>query len=1029
MVLGMNGKNRRSSSVQVNYLVHIEDIKPWPPSQSLRSLRSVLIQWENGDRNSGSTNTVVPSLGTVVGEGKIEFNESFRLPVTLLREVPVKGKDTDTFQKNCLEFNLYEPRRDKAQLLATAVVDLADYGVIKETISLTAPVNSKRSFRSTPQPILYFKIQPIDKGHTTSSSLSKGVSMDKNGSESVSALMNEGYAEEAEVASFTDDDVSSHSSLANGGLPPQNDENGSVRMTESKHVVNKEPAAASQIEMEKHTAPQEKLKRSSSYSSSLDLSSDVGSPVNGHASVMNSAISSPSSILKDDVAQSVHSSSPSFTYKSKDEEANTSKRSNGHQDLRQEVHGKVTNSITTIRRGDIFQNNNENTSSDDNPHVGAKLGNTISGDFQVNEERSQNGEEQKQFSEDEPIDNFPYDARDDDSLGSDTFTSPGGFDMKGNILKIDRLKHVKSVRSSSDSLRSNGFGSRNQHNEVGLMRDVHHSAGSLGFNERKNAKIYPKDTRTTILDGKIQQLEHKIKMLEGELKEAAAIEASLYSVVAEHGSSMSKVHAPARRLSRLYLHACRESFQSRRATAARSAISGLVLVAKACGNDVPRLTFWLSNSVVLRTIISQTIGDTESKISSGQHTERKGNKIISSSLKWKEVSPSRKGNKNGLYEDSSDWEDPHVFTSALERVEAWIFSRTIESIWWQTLTPHMQAAATKEIAQLDSSGSKKNLGRTSRLVHEDQGNISLEHWKKAFKDACERLCPVRAGGHECGCLPVLARLIMEQCVARLDVAMFNAILRESVDEIPTDPVSDPISDPKILPIPAGSSSFGAGAQLKNVIGNWSRWLTDLFGMDDDDLLEDDNENDETDERPDTTFKPFHLLNALSDLMMLPKDMLLSKSIRKEVCPTFAAPLIKRVLDDFVLDEFCPDPIPDVVFEALDTEDAIEAGEESVTTVPCIAAPPIYLPPSTASIAKIIGEFGSQSKLRKSGSSIVRKSYTSDDELDELNSPLASIILDGVRSSPAPTKPSWKSKKGIDNTIRYELLREIWMNSE
>lgn len=98
-----------------------------------------------------------------------------------------------------------------------------------------------------------------------------------------------------------------------------------------------------------------------------------------------------------------------------------------------------------------------------------------------------------------------------------------------------------------------------------------------------------------------------------------------------------------------------------------------------------RLTFWLSNSVVLRTIISQTIGDTESKISSGQHTERKGNKIISSSLKWKEVSPSRKGNKNGLYEDSSDWEDPHVFTSALERVEAWIFSRTIESIWWQVL--------------------------------------------------------------------------------------------------------------------------------------------------------------------------------------------------------------------------------------------------------------------------------------------------------------------------------------------------------
>lgn len=58
---------------------------------------------------------------------------------------------------------------------------------------------------------------------------------------------------------------------------------------------------------------------------------------------------------------------------------------------------------------------------------------------------------------------------------------------------------------------------------------------------------------------------------------------------------------------------------------------------------------------------------------------------------------------------------------------------------------------------------------------------------------------------------------MEQCIARLDVAMFNAILRESAHEIPTDPVSDPIVDSKVLPIPAGDLSFGSGAQLKNSV--------------------------------------------------------------------------------------------------------------------------------------------------------------------------------------------------------------------
>lgn len=58
---------------------------------------------------------------------------------------------------------------------------------------------------------------------------------------------------------------------------------------------------------------------------------------------------------------------------------------------------------------------------------------------------------------------------------------------------------------------------------------------------------------------------------------------------------------------------------------------------------------------------------------------------------------------------------------------------------------------------------------------------------------------------------------MEQCVSRLDIAMFNAILRESANEMPTDPVSDPIVDPKVLPIPAGDLSFGSGAQLKNSV--------------------------------------------------------------------------------------------------------------------------------------------------------------------------------------------------------------------
>ncbi|XP_039066004.1 uncharacterized protein LOC120211565 [Hibiscus syriacus] len=483
------------------------------------------------------------------------------------------------------------------------------------------------------------------------------------------------------------------------------------------------------------------------------------------------------------------------------------------------------------------------------------------------------------------------------------------------------------------------------------------------------------------------ELDSKIEMLEEELREAAVLEAGLYSVVAEHGGSTNKVHAPARRLSRFYLHACSANTQDKRASAARAAISGLVLVSKACGHDVPRLTVWLSNSIVLKATVSHTIGEMQ---------------LCS--------------------ESSDDWVDPQTFLLVLQNFEAWIFSRIIESVWWQTLTPYMQSAAAK------SSRSKKTSSRKHGLGDQEQENFSFELWKKAFKDACERLCPVRACGHECGCLAVLAKLVMEQLVGRLDVAMFNAILRESDDEMPTDPISDPISDSKVLPIPAGRSSFGAGILLKNSIGNWSRWLSDLFGIDDSESHKHSTENEVGECKNvvcEGSFKAFSLLNALSDLMMLPSDMLVDRSTRKEVCPKFSAPLIIRVLNNFVADEFNPNPVSQAVFEALE-EDLSEAGEESITNFPCMATPITYFPPSATSLTDIIGS----QTMERSQSSALRKSYTSDDELDELDSPITAIMIENPHGSPTSKEPNWmKMGKGGRKVVRYQLIREIWKDGE
>lgn len=240
MVLGLKTRNRNTPYVHLDYVINLVEIKPWPPSQSLRSVRSALVQWEHGDKFSGSTKAVAPSnaFGLGVGDGKIEFNESFKLPVTLSRDMSVKTSNNETFLRNCIEFNMYEPRRDKTvkgQLLATAVIDFAEYGIFDDSLVISVPMNCKRMFGNTAQPMLFVEMQMVEKNNRVRCSFGERLiregSMDKN----VCALMNAEYAEEADTASVTDnnedDDVSSQSSMdtgssasgSNGNVTPQSE--------------------------------------------------------------------------------------------------------------------------------------------------------------------------------------------------------------------------------------------------------------------------------------------------------------------------------------------------------------------------------------------------------------------------------------------------------------------------------------------------------------------------------------------------------------------------------------------------------------------------------------------------------------------------------------------------------------------------------------------------------------------------------------------------------------------------------------
>lgn len=1001
MVLGLRSKLRRGASVKVEYIVHVQEIKPWPPSESLRSVQKVLLQWENGNQYSGS-------FLSAAQNAKIMFTESFKLPLILYLD----KKSHDKFQKNCLEFSLFVPRKDKAkgQLIGTAMLNLADYGVVESMLSINVPLNLKRSSNNSVQPVLVIGLEPVEKDSNSSPGvgLSKQTSLDTDN-------------DDLEIASITDDDASSQSSRTAGSStfevgtssPSQIEKNGygNAGYDSEKKRNERLPPTDTSSETSKQDSDDE-------FFSKLRERSMTSVQRNSETHLLRTF---PSSISHRDVNLKPNTKVATFLHESaspnSDEIIGNSKYRT-IENIEQSVEDKSLKGFAPEAIAISADNHGEDAVKFDSAyslHSHATKENDLREDNeQINDELTGmvNIEEKRELKDMGSVDpimeemtHLPENrlfgnASEDAIVGQETMMSEKAPAV--SLPSSKRSQRTKSVRIHG-SVEGNGLPSDIYGGGKDLKPEIPYASQKKG---ELGAVIEP----NTELPDSRDESKTKIEMLQEELREAAATEVGLYSAVAEHGSSAIKVHTPARRLSRFYTDACKAGSQAKRASAARAAVSGLVLVSKSCGHDVPRLTFWLSNSIMLRAIVSQTAAEFSNCSISGRNINSSGSE-----------SSHVEGEQFTSVNESDDKEDVSAFIIALEKVESWLFSRIVESLWWQTFTPHMQPTVAKVSDISPRSGTKKTCGRRNSLGNYEHENFSIELWKKAFIDARERLCPLRAAGHQCGCLSVLVRLVMEQLVDRLDTAMFNAILRESAEEMPTDPVSDPISDSRVLPIPHGRSSFGSGVELKNSIGNWSRWLTDLFGLEDDST---DHGSIRGDRK---SFKAFRLLHSLSDLMMVPFGMLADPSTRKEVCPLFGPAIIKRVLSSFVPDEFCPDPIPQSIIDALETEEVSDASEDILTSLPSTANPTKYTPPSAA-LLTCVGEVGSQ-VIQTSRLSSLKKSYNSDDELDELDSPFTSIVPDSYQSSALAKLSSIAREKGGRNVVRYQLLREIWKDNE
>lgn len=88
---------------------------------------------------------------------------------------------------------------------------------------------------------------------------------------------------------------------------------------------------------------------------------------------------------------------------------------------------------------------------------------------------------------------------------------------------------------------------------------------------------------------------------------------------------------------------------------------------------------------MLREIISQAFGSVHTSSPGSRLSESNGGSKRSegrfATLKWKGSSSGKQ--VNDLMHSLEDWQETGTFTAALEKIESWIFSRIVESVWWQ----------------------------------------------------------------------------------------------------------------------------------------------------------------------------------------------------------------------------------------------------------------------------------------------------------------------------------------------------------
>ncbi|MEW5311714.1 MAG: hypothetical protein WDW38_003403 [Sanguina aurantia] len=440
------------------------------------------------------------------------------------------------------------------------------------------------------------------------------------------------------------------------------------------------------------------------------------------------------------------------------------------------------------------------------------------------------------------------------------------------------------------------------------------------------------------------ELEADRQSLERELLTVAALEVavSLAHPNAPQGGRARGAHAPARRLARTMMCMGKEQGAPFGCTALRMMERQL----SATVSDLPGLAFWWSNIIHMRAILQGLSLGTSLAGSDDQSSRRPDH--------WAAA----------------------AFVPQLGHLERSAFNELLTLLWESVLMPAVVG------------GSKAAAGVKAATTKRATQEAAIKKWFEGLDHVSHWLETTGSAGHS----QLLCVQVLLQLLRKLDAMMFYHLLLKGPSDInilsdydPTHTLwggpgkAVPQLDDSALPFSRGLLTFGGGMSVKMTVTRLQQWAAgeailqeaSLAG-----LIGDAGSGSSL----------FPLLRAAADLLMMPKELLMDKAIRLDVCCVLSMSSVLHILERFQQDEFATDVIDRGILQSLREENSQESAREMSHVRGA------YSSPSDADILHKM-ELGDEPGLEYD-----------DDSQDELED--VSSLSDGT-------------------AVRFKLLHELW----